>query len=324
MTVLTDSDVYDYLLENKNKIFPKKKTRILKIKRIFQHSLINRLFYVLISTNGKEEKIYVKQFRKNIKRKGWDLPKDRAFREYSSLKILKRFLKNQTPFPYFFDKRNNLIVLSDIKRKGCLLLDMLRKRNFSLAAVEGLARFLGTVHGQTFNIDYPFLNNQAENSILKFKSAGAKKFFSRVVDEFIAESVNQPKCFVIGDFTAKNIFIGDKGASACDFELSMNYDGTFDLGHIMADYLIFTEIFGKQKKFPLIWKSFIENYFKIIYNYYNKSRENFKTITKRSLKYMAILTLHRTDGLSPYSFLSKSLKKRIRQRAYSIYIKERL
>jgi len=324
VNLLNRNAVYSYFLKNKNKIFPQEKIKVLEIKRISRYSLINNVFCILLLIDGKRKRVYIKQFSHEIKREGWNLPQKRILREYYSLKILNNFLNDQVPFPYLFDEKNNLLVLSDVKKEGHLLLDILKKGNFSLKIVKSLSTFLGEIHGRTCNLKHPVLDKEAGNLIIKFKSAGAKTILPKIVKEVTSESIRQKGCFVIGDFTVKNIFIEKKITRICDLELSMVYDGALDAGHILADYLIFTKLLGNSKKFPLIWEDFVENYLRVIYGFHKTRLGDLEKIKERIFKYMIILTLHRTDGLSQYRFLSEDLKKRIREEVCNFYMKGRL
>ena len=100
-----------------------------------------------VEANGKV--IYIKQALDEAKHKdriGKDLasiPKERIQYEEKYIEILKPMLPPQIELPQilWYDKDNNILVLSDVKKEGILLENSLLSGNFNLHTAYLLGKF---------------------------------------------------------------------------------------------------------------------------------------------------------------------------------------
>ena len=101
--------------------------------------------------------IYLKQALDDAKNKskiGKDLagiPKQRIGYEDKYIETISRFMPKQIELPKIlkYDKENNILIISDVKKGGILLEESLLNGNFNVKTAYNLGKFLGLSHKHT-------------------------------------------------------------------------------------------------------------------------------------------------------------------------------
>lgn len=289
-----------------------------KYEEITENTNVNFIFKIRISSDEKEKILFLKQARNYTKKSGQKFNPERIFYEFKALIKFEKILgKDIVPHVYFFDHDNYVMIMSDIKDGGELLDDIFNQGDLCIRVALRYGSTVGKLHSATYDLEETIRDVQAEREVKKFmleifKTAGARKFDEKAVNELLHDS-SEVKTSILGvDFTSKNIFVIGNDIRFFDFEGVFRGDPAFDIGHALSDYFL------RAENSPNLWNDVlivINDFIKGYRRSFDIVNDDWKNLEKRAVKYLGMFMLHRSDGISKFRFLSESAKKKIRKHA---------
>ena len=230
-----DSQRAEYLKDLLKELFPGK-TRF--TDKFIDVGAMNYVY----SMEANGHIIYLKQALDEAKNKDKigkdlaDIPKNRIGYEDKYIETISKFLPKEIELPKIlkYDKKNNILIISDVKKGGVLLEESLLNGNFNVKTAYNLGKFLGLSHKSTIGRKITIRGseeNDADNweIFLKMRTKGIlqkEKFSDDVVKNVnnVYEDVksNHTNNVVINmDCCPKNVFERKDGSiGLVDFELA--------------------------------------------------------------------------------------------------------
>ncbi|MBI2654881.1 hypothetical protein HYX06_00455 [Candidatus Woesearchaeota archaeon] len=265
--------------------------------------------------------IYLKQALDDAKNKekiGKDLagiPKNRIGYEDKYIETISKFLPKEIELPKIlkYDKENNILIISDVKKGGTLLEESLLNGNFNAKTAYNLGKFLGLSHKNTIGRNITIRGSE-ENDVdnweifLKMRTTGIlqkEKFSDDVVknvnDVYEDVKYNYINNVVINmDCCPKNVFERKNGSiGLVDFELASGIgDPAYDLGFLIGHYLIMLAIrTDKVEEAISSIQSILKGYREEM-NFLNDKNDN-----ERLVKYSGMIMIYRVAGSSPAPYI---------------------
>jgi 5-methylthioribose kinase len=287
------------------------------VEEITENTQVNYVFKASIENGTARKTLYLKQATPKLKAKGWPFPVERIRYEALTLQKFKNLLgRGVVPDVIFYDDDKHVLVLSDIRQKGVLLIDEFEKGRVHPQTAPRFGALLGMLHGKSFGttdtIRPPDDEIWMKDFIYDFKTSGAAKFAESEVKELIEESESVTKCFLGVDFADKNIFVDGSEVRFCDFEGVFRGDPAFDVGHVLAHYLLQAEnnplLLSEVSKF---FHQFMKHY-RVQMETLNVPCEYLTGVDQRSARYIGVFMLHRSHGKSPYKFFKPGIEEKIK------------
>ncbi len=245
---------------------------------------------------------FLKQARPYVKIKP-DLPfsSTRNFYEYKSIKLLREIWgPNVVPEVLYYDKGNFVMIMKDLKGKGEVLARELKRGIVRPEIGEGLGTLMGILQGKTFGKDIIIRNRKEDQEMREFnydfRTAGAKKFAPKEVEEIITESKEAKRALIIADPASKNIFVEDNRVRLFDFEGVHMGDPAWDVGFILGHFLLEAGHRPEVREaVNRLVRNFVTNYRQKMMDY-GINQEELRGIEKRAVKFMGVTILHRIAG----------------------------
>lgn len=320
LNLLSISNISRYVKEKVIPVLNLKNLNIISVKEIEENTQVNYVYEVVFEQSGSQFKIYLKQATGKIKIKRWDFPINRIQYEVIALKKFRQILGEQVvPEVILFDIEKHLLVMSDIRgANGKLLIDEFAEGKIHPETGNSFGNLVGKLHGKTFGTKETIRTfedeNWIKNFIYNFKTVGAVKFKEVEVKQLIDESEALcEKCILGVDFADKNIFVERGDVRFCDFEAVFLGDPAFDVGHVLAHYLLQLENDASLLD-DICW--FFKDFMK---NYRSEMKRNnvpdtyIDKLDQRTVKYIGVFMLHRSHGKSPYIFFKAGIEEFIKE-----------
>lgn len=272
--------------------------------------------------NNEKVILYIKQTRDYAKT-AIDIKVDpqRIYWEYQALIYFEKVLGiGVVPHVYYFDEKQNVLVMSDIVQGGSLLIDELANDNI----LPNLGKHFGELFGKLHFIKNDFkleINKEHQDwlkgALIEYNLAGAKKILPKeTINRIISESDNATHTIIWGDAKPKNIVIKNSSIKFFDLETVINWDVAYDTGTLLSHW--FLKISEGKTELTNQAVIFINNFWKSYIEIANQNKiSNISGLKERTINYIATAMLHRTDGLDLYNF-SEELKDKIRQDARNL------
>lgn len=301
--------------------------KFVSAEEIKRHTYVNNVWRINLSSEKKgDHDIYLRQALDHIKvEPEAKVPPQRIFYEFAVLKrlydeVFIGFDYEVTPKPYFLDKGNFIIILSDVRLGSSILVEELAKGNIHLESGGCLGSVLGTMHGKTwgsktFELDEEGNKKQLERHFFN-RLAQAQEIFPEPTKELIGQSNEATTTFVAGDFASKNIFIHQNGKiSFVDLERSFVGDPAFDIGFLLGHYQL--EVIqqpGLEKDYQQLLNAFRENYKGNL----SQSDEIIDQIFERANRFVGAVMLYRLYGRAKSGEIKKELENKMKAFAHKL------
>jgi tRNA A-37 threonylcarbamoyl transferase component Bud32 len=279
----------------------------------------------VFSVKSNSKSIYLKQALEKAKHHdkiGGDLagiPKERIMYEENYINAIRSHLPDEIELPLVlnYDKKNNVLVLSDVMKDGILLEASLRNGIFNEKPAYNIGKFLGIAHSATMN-KCTAVRGSVEEDIrnwhifLNMRTRGIcmkEDFGKNVMTELhslyeTAKSKKSCNVAINMDCCPKNIFERSDGSiGIVDFELASSVgDPAYDLGFLIGHYLIMAVI--HRAMLDTSTKAI-----KCILNGYEKEMKNLTddSFTERLIKYSGAILLYRVAGSSPAPYIEEKI-----------------
>ncbi|KKW00749.1 MAG: hypothetical protein A2898_05200 [Candidatus Kerfeldbacteria bacterium RIFCSPLOWO2_01_FULL_48_11] len=306
------------------------------IKEVAEYSNNNYLFEITVSRSGIQKRYFLKQSQQYNKRsaqlrKPITIPPARILGEIHLINRLEQLWGRTTvPHIFFYDTKNFVFLMSDIKAKGKYLIDEFAKHRVHPEIGKTLGRYLGRLHATSYRPHGTCgINPDYQRFMLRFFynkhwGYGARKFFpSRMVGSFYREVNKVPATIIWGDPVYRNIFIRGKERIGCiDFDHAVLYDPMHDLGVLTAHW-VWMWIKGNTKlKYDS--EKFLTSCTASYWRQWNKqpklTAKEQTAMRERLLQWIGIYLLSRTDGRSGSYFKPwPAWEKRIRQLGIQLF-----
>lgn len=278
------------------------------------HEISAGTFNRVFSAKAGVTNLIIKCFGEEFKSKQFKVieskREERFWAEVSGARVFRNIIGDQhVPFFYYHDPKNRFILIEKITHAS-MLKDQLVKGKFDSELITSVCSLIGAIHQKSF--DYK------PNKILLNESAWDAEFHYHYLDlmplvpqktaKFLEKQVEFHKShkdvFMHGDLTSRSVLIAKSGFYFIDFELSRLGYPSYDLGHFLAEFLLFGSQFPKYK--PNIKKAFLESQ-KHYFSIFDKLPE--KKVRQQILIDSSIAMLFRLIGRGKTQIISSSAKK---------------
>lgn len=318
--VLTKNKIADYLFSKKWYLpFNPKKT--LSVQEL-TGGRISHVYQIRITTNVGQRSLILKQVLEQPKliTSPTKLAKKRIFDEARLLRELAKLWPQRTiPQVYYLDKKNYLIIMSDIQVGKKLLATEWQANHLypQLAAKFGF--LFAQLHSQTYK-SKKNLATALKKIMLNYYLPvhlvwGAKKYFSKKrIDQILQDSNQAPASLIWLDPVLRNIYVKQKSISLIDFEFCLHHDPAIDLGIFLSYWLIKTQAKKANIK-SAAWsflEKFIKNYKRIWLKNKPKTENHLNKILLRTINWLGIYLLAQVDGKTGSEIKNKKLKQQVR------------
>ncbi len=147
--ILNEENVADYVVK---RVLPQlwPGCRLMHVVEVTDETYVNWIFVAEVEHEKARTSVYLRQSRDRVKSKpDMAMDPERIAFEVRILELLGRLIPNVTPHVLYFDRDNNVAVLSDIKRGSPLLVRELIAGRAHPGTGPFFGDILGRVHGKT-------------------------------------------------------------------------------------------------------------------------------------------------------------------------------
>ncbi len=244
MFIITVKNVKKYVQAHRSDL-PFSYQKINQVEEITEETYVNWIYRVEFSTKTGPLIVYLRQSRDYVKKKPeYKMPAERIAYEEKILAKLGQIVPGVVPEVVYFDIKNNVLWLADIKQGCPLLVKQLLQGHAHPETGKYFGKVLAIIHGNTFGIRHKEvrgsvkLNQAAVDFHLGMRLAPAIKMFPQATTQLLKQSKRAPTCLVLGDLASKNIFVDGTKIRFLDLERSFIGDPAFDLAFLFCHYLI--------------------------------------------------------------------------------------
>jgi hypothetical protein len=311
--ILTEESVENLLLGEVEPHLDHKIEEIKERDEISKYSNNNYLWRVkAVLDNGKEKIFWIKQAMKYNKR-AFSLGKKkrvdplRICGEIKMIQLLQKIWGREfVPEIYYFNPIYCVAVMSDVSGGGKLLIEEFEKDKIHPELGSLFGRLFGILHNTTYGRQIDCCGSekwrqQLYNFFDKHLGFGMRKFVpSKQVNSFYIDAKKATPAMIWADPVYRNIFVKKGGKiSMVDFDHAIAYDPAFDNGIFLAHWVWMGL---KSHKLKVASYKFIKNYWQAYLKQLKKNRKIDKTklaeIRERTIKWLGIYLVSRTDGQS--------------------------
>ena len=294
------------------------KHKILEYKRL-KGGVSSEVYEVRIKQNSFCLK---RSLKKLLVKKNWIVNQNRIYYEYLWLNHCRKILKNNIPKTFEYNKKQKYILMEYFDAsKFKTLKELYFKANINLNTIKSISKHLYKIHSQSKNYKTKNIFIKNNNNFFKLRLDPYFNEIARVYPKLKkkVKSINKEyllnaSTLVHGDFSPKNILIGNKKIIYLDAECCNYGDPVFDLVFFSNHLLIKSIYFKKQKKkFLKAFKLFYSQYFN------NISIREYRKYLLRIINMTPIMLLARIDGKSPVEYISsEKIKNKIRKKSFKM------
>lgn len=309
--------------------------KVIERGEISKYSNNNFLFWAICKTNKGKKNFFIKQTWKYHKRsllpgkKKVRVNPERVEAEVAFIKYLGQIWgKKYVPEVLYFDSKNHLFVMSDVGMGGKLLIEEFENNKVHPELGKLFGRLFGLLHRETFGGRKKFEAvgkrlDDMDRLLNSHFSFGIRKYVdNKIVDDFYKLTKKTKPCTIWSDPVYRNIFIKKDGPSFVDFDHALNYDPALDNGILLAQWAWMT--LKRNKKLEKDSQKFISDYIKAYLKELKKNKkispDYIEGILERTLKWMGLYLVSRTDGKSGSYFKDHpAWERRIRKLGLDLF-----
>ena len=310
MTDLNERNIRKYIGTIARNIWGKdREVKILEAVEVKEETYVNYIFRVTVMVDEVKQVCYLRQTRDHVKtRPEMKIEADRILFEAKILNLIGEIVTDLVPQVLYLDKRNNVAVLSDIKREGKLLVEQLVSGNAYPATEKYFGKVIGMIHRDTLGVENTRVrggeeeNQKAIDFHLGMRLGPAQKMYPEPVERLIEDSKKSVKTMVMGDLASKNIFVDGQKVRFLDLERAFVWDAAFDLAFLFCHYLIEIKPRNISESVEFI-KNFLASYKQQMGKVLTGS--GLKNLENRVIRYLGVTILYRLFGF----YLVRDLKR---------------
>lgn len=271
---------------------------------------------VVIALDGRPPVVIKQALSRLAVAAQWDATPDRASTEASALRLTHELTPDHVPGVLLADPLNHVVVIAHAPSEWQNWREVLLERpgEVDIERAHELGAVLGRWHSATWGDDA--VRGRFSDD-LAFEQLRVDPFYREIrrrhprlasaIDPLIAEVTELRQCLVHGDFSPKNVLVGDDGFWVLDHEVARYGAAVFDLA-FTTSHLILKAIHRPDAAsiYASAAAALIDGY----------RRENPRPEAIAGLgAHVAALLLTRVDGKSPAGYLTDSERDRTRDLA---------
>jgi len=263
-----------------------------------------------------------RSLKKLLVKKNWIVNQNRIYYEYLWLNHCRKILKKNIPKTFEYNNNQKYILMEYFdSSKFKTLKELYFKASINLNTIKSISKHLYKIHSQSKNYKTKNIFKKNNNNFFKLRldpyfNEVAKVYpkLKKKIKSINKEYLLNSSTLVHGDFSPKNILIGNKRIIYLDAECCNYGDPVFDLVFFSNHLLIKSIYFEKQKKeFLKAFRVFYAQYFN------NISIREYRKYLLRIINMTPIMLLARIDGKSPVEYItSNKTKNKIRKKSFEI------
>lgn len=268
---------------------------------------------VVIALDGRPPVVIKQALAQLAVEARWDATPERATTEVSALRLTHALTPDNVPEVLLADSLNHVLAIERAPSDWQNWREMLLERPVAtdIERARELGRVLGRWHAATWHdetVQRQFCDDTA------FEQLRVDPFYREVrrrhpalstaIDPLIEQVTQQRQCLVHGDYSPKNVLVGEHGIWVLDHEVARFGASVFDLA-FMAGHLLLKATHRPDSAgiYLSACTGFLEGY----------ATENARPDALDGLgAHVAVLLLARVDGKSPAGYLTAAERARIR------------
>jgi len=230
----------------------------------------------------------------------------RQIYEAKALKIFENAVgRGIVPHIYYYDKKNQILILSEVCSPKAKLLEDIIPKEINLKASIKLAKIASKLVNKTYGKVEPLRPGDGDKKIkfikLKYQclevyqklSSDVAVSVKKAQEKLIQESMEINNVLVHGDYHPRNILIDEEDVGTFDLEEAHLGDPAFDIGILLGSYLL------RAVYYPKIRTQAFRAMKAMIQEFYNslKVPEEKQALDRRIKQHAGGLMLSRIDGL---------------------------
>lgn len=308
---LNNQNVIPYL--KSLRVFPSVDWKKAQAREVTEYTNVNYVFSVGLDS-ADYGKVYLKQAFGHVKvNPDFSVPIERQRYEKLSIDYLQKYWTGRIPQVTHYDKKNNILIITDVGKGAKLLAPEIKKGRLHLEIGPDLGLMMAQLHSPTFSKnDYPVRDQKANQEhidfIFDFRLRGARETLLQETEKLFQKSLKTKTSIIYGDWATKNIFVTkDNKVRLVDFENLVRFDPAFDLGYALAHWVL--DITPENR--PALTKFFqsFENLYQNTWQTPNQAAT--QQILKRAANYIGAMILHRLAGVKNTNRMEEYLAQEI-------------
>ena len=255
----------------------------------------------VFAVRGEEKRVVVKQALERFRvADEWLVPPERALTEARALELMARLAPGSVPRLFDSDPDAFALVMEEAPAEWRPWKTLLLEG----AADAGVAAWLGALLAVLHSTDGEIGSTES------FEAQRVEPYLRTIqrrhpeladrIDAYVDRLLGTTECVVHGDYSPKNVLVGDDGLWVIDWEVTHRGDPTFDLA-FMLNHLLLKTIHRPQARdsYETCGGAFLEAYGRDVDMPY-------------LLGVIGCLLLARVDGKSPAEYLTEAQRERAR------------
>jgi 5-methylthioribose kinase len=277
------------------------------------HELGGGVSNVVLVARQNDRRVVVKQALGRLRvADEWLATKERAITEGEALGLADRLIPNSVPAVLDLDRESCALTISEAPASWKNWKEQLLRGNADPLIAARLGEWLGSWQVETFenpDIKRQFASYQSfeELRIEPFYETSAQRRpeLRASIDMFVENMRARRVCLVHGDFSPKNILVGD-GFWVLDFEVAHYGDPVFDVAFMLS------HLFVKRLHFPTASHE-LEHCIEEFWSAYQKIATSHLSPIAYVIGHVGCLMVARVDGKSPVEYLTIAERDTARQ-----------